>query len=187
VTERVVQGVVLAAPRVHAELLESLDQTWGQLERRLIGLTATEYLWEPCPDCWTARDTGDGRTALADWEKPDPDPAPVTTIAWRMWHIAVDCLDGYSTRRFAKSGTGLNDRQWVLEVEEAQSLLARAWQTFRDAIADGGPVVLAVPIGPEFGPYADDSTFALALHAQHEVAHHGAEIALLRDLYAARP
>jgi hypothetical protein len=40
--------------------------------------------------------------------------------------------------------------------------------------------------GRSFGPYADDSTFALALHAQQEVAHHGAEIALLRDLYAAQ-
>jgi hypothetical protein len=132
------------------------------------------------------RDTPDG-IALADWEKPDPDPAPVTTIAWRMWHIAVDCLDGYSSRRFATSGTGFTDRQWVLDVDTAQSLLARAWHTFRDAIAEGGPAALAEPVGPAFGPYAEDTTFALALHAQHEVAHHGAEIALLRDLYAAQP
>jgi DinB superfamily len=185
VTERVDQDAVLQPERVHTDLLASLDQTWAHLDQRLRGLTATEYLWEPAPNCWTVRDTGDGRTALADWEKPDPDPAPVTTIAWRMWHIAVDCLDGYSNRRFAINGTGLNDRQWVLDVDEAQSLLARAWHNFRNVIGEGGPAVLAVPVGPAFGPYADDSTFALALHAQHEVAHHGAEIALLRDLYAA--
>jgi len=34
------------------------------------------------------------------------------------------------------------------------------------------------------GPYATSSVFALALHAMHDLAHHGAEIALLRDLYA---
>jgi hypothetical protein len=179
-------GAELDDQQVHADLLSSLDQTWAQLEQRLGGLTPTEYLWEPCPHGWTVRDTPDG-IALADWEKPDPDPAPVTTIAWRMWHIAVDCLDGYSSRRFATSGTGFTDRQWVLDVDTAQSLLARAWHTFRDAIAEGGPAALAEPVGPAFGPYAEDTTFALALHAQHEVAHHGAEIALLRDLYAAQP
>jgi|tagenome__1003787_1003787.scaffolds.fasta_scaffold20513832_2 hypothetical protein len=184
--ERVAQNAALSPERVHADLLSSLDYMWAQLDDRLRGLTAAEYLWEPCANCWTVRDTGDGRTAVADWEKPDPEPAPVTTIAWRMWHIAIDCLDSYSSRRFAKNGSGLKDRQWVLDVDEAQSLLARAWQTFRDAIDEGGPAVLAVPVGPEFGPYADDSTFALVLHAQHEIAHHGAEIALLRDLYASR-
>jgi len=185
VTDRVDQAAALRPERVHADLLNSLEQTWGQLEQRLIGLTASEYVWEPSPDVWSVRDAGDG-TAQVDWEKPDPDPAPVTTIAWRMWHIAVDCLDGYSSRRFGVSGTGLIERQWVLDVDAAQSLLARAWHTFRDAIAVGGPAALAEPVGPEFGPYADDSTFALALHAQHEVAHHGAEIALLRDLYASQ-
>jgi hypothetical protein len=85
------------AQRVLDDVVDSLDQTWTQLDHRLSGLTQIEYLWEPVPGCWSVRDTGDGRAAVADWADPDPDPAPVTTIAWRMWHIAVDCVDNGSS------------------------------------------------------------------------------------------
>ena len=37
--------------------------------------------------------------------------------------------------------------------------------------------------GPALGPYATDTWTALAVHVMDELAHHGAEIALLRDLY----
>ena len=37
-----------------------------------------------------------------------------------------------------------------------------------------------------WGPFADHTNLALAIHAEREVIHHGAEIALLRDLYAGR-
>ena len=36
------------------------------------------------------------------------------------------------------------------------------------------------------GPYAESSTVDLALHVLDEVVHHGAEVGLLRDLYAHR-
>ncbi len=36
------------------------------------------------------------------------------------------------------------------------------------------------------GPYAQANTVDLALHVLDEVIHHGAEIALLRDLYSHR-
>ena len=45
--------------------------------------------------------------------------------------------------------------------------------------ADG----LARPCGPAEGPYADASMAELVLHINREMLHHGAEIALLRDLY----
>jgi hypothetical protein len=38
-------------------------------------------------------------------------------------------------------------------------------------------------LGPDWGPYEHDSWAGLELHAQDELSHHGAEIALLRDLY----
>ena len=43
------------------------------------------------------------------------------------------------------------------------------------------------PLGPTWGPYGDSTFLALMLHALDEVIHHSAEIALLRDLYRARP
>ena len=45
---------------------------------------------------------------------------------------------------------------------------------------------LARPCGPAEGPYAEASMAELVLHIHREAIHHGAEIALLRDLYRAR-
>jgi hypothetical protein len=45
---------------------------------------------------------------------------------------------------------------------------------------------LARPVGPAEGPWAQHTMAELILHINREVIHHGAEIALLRDLYTAR-
>ena len=45
--------------------------------------------------------------------------------------------------------------------------------------ADG----LARPCGPAEGPFGDRPMAALVLHINREAIHHGAEIALLRDLW----
>jgi hypothetical protein len=42
---------------------------------------------------------------------------------------------------------------------------------------------LSEPCGPAEGPFADSSMARLVLHINRELLHHGAEIALLRDLY----
>ncbi|HEX7993167.1 MAG TPA: hypothetical protein VF506_04545, partial [Streptosporangiaceae bacterium] len=46
-----------------------------------------------------------------------------------------------------------------------------------------GPDGLIWPCGPAEGPYADYPLADLVLHINREALHHGAEIALLRDLY----
>lgn len=53
-------------------------------------------------------------------------------------------------------------------------------------MADGGSDRLFDLLGEGWGPYAESTVLALALHAQREVTHHGAEIALLRDLFRSR-
>jgi hypothetical protein len=45
---------------------------------------------------------------------------------------------------------------------------------------------LARPCGASEGPYANRPMAALVLHINREVIHHGAEVALLRDLYLRR-
>ena len=65
-------------------------------------------------------------------------------------------------------------------------MLTAAWAVFRAAVASWGDGGLLGLLGPAWGPYSDHTNLALALHAQHEVIHHGSEVALLRDLYAAR-
>lgn len=170
---------------VSAIILEGLDNAWNPLIERLGGISEGEYLWEPAPNCWTIRTSSDG-AIVADWADPDPIPAPVTTIAWRCWHIAVDCLDSYSARLFGTTGTGLTGLHWVGTADEAQTMLTAAWAVFRAGVSSWGDDGLLDLLGPAWGPYASHTNLALALHAQREVIHHGAEIALLRDLYAAR-
>ncbi len=157
-----------------------MDDTWDQLRERLDGLSDAEYRWEPAPGAWNVRPDGGGWRV--DFVKPDPDPAPVTTIAWRMWHIAVDCLDFYSGRAFGAGGTGLTGTAWVGTAGEAAEKLGQAWDVFSRGVA---AAELQQQLGPEWGSYADSTYLDLALHAHREVTHHGAEVALLRDLYRA--
>mgnify|MGYP003797046247 CR=1 FL=1 len=73
--------------------------------------------------------------------------------------------------------------------QEAPNALARldvvyaAWIAGVRGLGEEG---LARACGPAEGPYADLSMAALVLHINREAIHHGAEIALLRDLYAHR-
>lgn len=76
----------------HHELLDQMQFYWDQmLWPRLEGLTDQEYLWEPAQPAWTVRPQPDG-TALIDWALEPPEPEPVTTIAWRLCHIAGPCF-----------------------------------------------------------------------------------------------
>src|SRR4051794_26654327 len=68
------------------ELVDLSDEVWQRLRRRLDGLSDDEYLWEPAPGCWTIRLRADG-SWHADWPIPRPDPEPLTSLAWRLWHL----------------------------------------------------------------------------------------------------
>ena len=167
---------------VSAIVMESMDNAWDPLLLRTEGMDDGEYAWEPAPACWTVRRKVDG-TWAADWDDSDPEPAPLTTIAWRCWHLGVDCLDSYSSRVFGEIGTGLAGTSWVGTWSEARPLLVRAWTVFRAGVSGWGDEDLMMPLGPDWGPFQNHSRLDLALHAMREIIHHGAEIALLRDLY----
>jgi hypothetical protein len=79
-------------------LLDQLDEVYDRLRRRVADLTEVEYFWEPVPECWTVRRDGSGMW-VNDYEEPDPDPPPFTTIAWRLAHIA-DCNVMYQEYAF---------------------------------------------------------------------------------------
>src|ERR1700728_2868240 len=85
------------------ELASQLDGHWEhQLRPRLDGLTDSEYFWQPVPGSWTVSRRGESAAPMSvgaggftlDYAMPAPDPAPVTTIAWRLAHIIVG-LFGY--------------------------------------------------------------------------------------------
>lgn len=163
-------------------MLRAFEYGTAEVLARLDGLTDEEYLWEPVDGCWSIRPVDD--RLVADFT-PEADPAPFTTIAWRLWHISVDCLESYSRRAFGAPATTIPEPEFVETAGEAIATLEQTANHFLNGIRSMGSDVRR-PIGAEFGAFAQASYTDLALHAYREVVHHGAEIGLLRDLYRQR-
>ncbi len=173
------------AATVQEDVLSYFDEWLRRFSERLEGLSEDEYLWEPVAGCWSVRATPDG--PRVDRLEPEPDPAPVTTIAWRLWHIAVETLEGYAASVFGRTATGVTDLHFTLEAGDAVDILERAAANFRAGLVDKGPNWLFDQLGPKYGPYAEATFLGLMLHVIDELVHHGAEVSLLRDLYRATP
>ena len=166
-------------------LLDGFDAVWARVRGRLDGLTQEEYLWEPVPGCWSVRCGEDGEWQV-ERPEPEPEPPPVTTIAWRLWHIGSECLAGYTANGLGPWPLEVTGRQWYAGAADALAALDRAWAAFRDGIGRLGEDGMWRPLGPDWGPYGSEPWAALVLHAVDEVSHHGAEVGLLRDLHAHR-
>ncbi|TDQ00147.1 DinB family protein [Labedaea rhizosphaerae] len=137
------------------DLLEFSDYAWNRLRERVDGMTDDEYFWEP----------------------------GVTTMVWRITHVR-DMLA--EERNFTWLGVPVPaDRPTGSPTSAADALaeLAEAYALWRKALADTGD--LSAPIGRIAGPFGDSTRRAFVHHILDELIHHGAEIALLRDLYEA--
>ena len=168
------------------ELFEQLGWHWeNQLRPRLEGLSDGEYFWEPVPGCWNIRLSGEG--AEIDWEWPTPEPPPVTTIAWRLAHVTGGVLGFRANWHFGDQSLTWETFRPSPSAEEALSALDGAYAAWRDGVLAAPEEFFdAQSQGP---PGTLDAQFPFSqviLHINREVIHHGAEIALLRDLYAAR-
>lgn len=164
-------------------LASSFDYYASRTTARLQGLSDDEYFWEPVPDCWSLRSTPDGWHS--DWSDPPPEPAPVTTIAWRLAHL-IYCLQDHGMRAVAfEGGKASWEPPTVLPPTAAAALeaLAAAVDRWKSDLADLDPDRLWLPLGPEAGQYATDPVGAFVEHIHDEFIHHSAEVALLRDLY----
>lgn len=139
------------------EIIDAVTSSWSatrdQLFDRLKGLDGEEFSWEPVGGRWSVRATDDGWRV--DWDDSDPEPPPVTSIAWRMWHIAVDALDSYSSRAFGTSGTGLAGREWVGSASKAIDLTAAAFGTFEEGVRALGEHGLARKLGDAWIHYSN--------------------------------
>jgi hypothetical protein len=119
---------------------------------------------------------------------PEPDLAPVTTIAWRVGHLHSDFAGRwewtFGERRrqpdllvdFAPSATVAVERFWAL------------MDRWRDSVEAMTPEQLDTP---GFGQYPwgsdpDEPFIVVIWGANLEFIHHMAEVALLRDLWRAR-
>ncbi|MCO1337502.1 serine/arginine repetitive matrix protein 1 [Kocuria polaris] len=183
----------------NARILDQLDFHWRvALRPRLDGLTDHEYRWEPVPDCWNVRPRGetgpsyDGAVSagagdyVIDFAFPEPTPPPVTTIAWRLGHLIVGVLGARNASHFGGPETDYPTHDYSGTADGALEQLDAAYERWTTGVRGLGEDGLARPCGPAEGPYAESPLADLVLHINREVIHHGAEIALLRDLYAHR-
>lgn len=179
----------------NVKLDEQLSWHWDNAIRpRLKGLTDEEYLWEPVPGCWNIRPRGESTAQISagtgdhtiDFAIPQPEPAPVTTIAWRMAHIVVDIFGARTASHFGGPETHHTTFAHASTAQDALVQLEGAYAAWTAGVRSLGNEGLARKCGPAEGPHAEEPMAALVLLINREVIHHAAEIALLRDLYPMR-
>lgn len=174
-------------------LLAQLETSVQLTRDRLTGLTDGEYLWEPAPGAWSIRRRGESAAArplgtgdwLLDWGGR-PDPAPVTTIAWRLGHL-ISMFHGRWEWTFgARSVSPDVDTAHTPSADAALAALwagAERWATGVAGLTDEELDTVG------FGQYPQGLDPQLPIVSivwwlNREFIHHAAEVALLRDLYA---
>ena len=161
------------------QLAEQLDWHWhASLRPRLEGVTDDEYFWAPLPNCWTVHPDGG-----IDFAYPRPQPEPFTTIAWRLAHVIVGVLAVRAHSHFDGPPADYQSWDYATDADTALKQLDDAYRSWHDGVLGLDDADLTKPIGPAEGQWADRPMADLILHINREVIHHGAEIALLRDLY----
>ena len=141
--------------------LTSLDYFFERLRRRLVGLTDDEYLWEPVSN--------------------------FTTIAWRLCHIGDLLREERNWRWMGQEPVLLDaDRRQARTASDAVSCVEESFAAWRTLVASIPADDWWSPMGPAAGPFATSDRVAFVVHIMDELIHHGAEVALLRDLYRVR-
>ncbi|PVZ04938.1 DinB family protein [Actinomycetospora cinnamomea] len=179
----------------NALVREQADWQWREyLRPRLDGLTDEQYLWEPAPGAWSVRPRDRAVTPMAagagemviDFAYPEPDPPPVTTVAWRLGHLIVGVLAMRVAGHFGGPPVDYGSHHYAATARGAIAQFDEAYAAWTAGVRALGEDGLAAPCGPSEGPYADEPMALLVLHINRELLHHGAEIALLLDLHRAR-
>ena len=131
----------------------------GQLRPRLDGLGDEEYFWEPVPDCWSAaaaRHRGPrlSRPAAArsrSTRVPEPEPAPVTTIAWRLAHIVVGVLAMRNAGHFGRPATDYTAFEYAGTAGQASPSSTRSTHAGPRGSGASAPTGCASRAGPPRG------------------------------------
>jgi hypothetical protein len=162
-----------------ALLRSQMDEVYDRLRRRLEGLTDDEYFWEPAPGCWTVHRDRSGAW-VADYAEPDPDPPPLTTIGWRLVHLA-DCKLLYHEWAFGPRRLRFPDLAAPATAAEALARLEAGQGLLRAALAGLDDEGLDGPRWTNWGERWP-AWRVLWTMVDHD-AHHGGELGCLRDLY----
>lgn len=166
------------------ELVDQIDFAFNyHFLDRMKGLTDEEYLWTPVADYWSVH-PGDSEPTINPQEHVDP--APFTTIAWRMHHM-TDFLTKRWVNHFGDPESDVMDAPVTLSASEAMANLTFAYERWKESLQAMPEERLGQPTGMAEGAFFADYPFAaLVLHISREFIHHSAECCLIRDLYRQR-
>lgn len=172
---------------ISSELIRLSEYVYeSRIRPRLDGITEDEYLWEPMSGCWSLRPDSEGALRVDTiWPLP-ADHRPFTTLAWRLWHL-INCYGATRNARWL----GVEPPQGAFDTFDPAPPTAAAaldrldeayrwWSSTLRSLTDNE---LGEPLGSVAGQFARDSKAGFVLHMLDEVIHHGAETALVRDLY----
>jgi hypothetical protein len=172
-----------------SDAVEFLRTQWhnsgNRLHQRLVGMSNAEFFWEPVSSCWTVRQdpTRPGRWEI-DYAWPPPQPSPLTTIAWRLVHIANgnwiywEHAFGPGVRMFPDlTVPGTADTAGTYWLDSRKPISSWLEQASNEDLEQMRPSHLGEP----------RSAGEVIMTLIDEQTHHGAEIALLRDLYHRAP
>ena len=173
-------------------LLEQFTWHWeNHVRPRLEGLTDEEYFWEPVPG-WNVRPRGTGTAPIqagpgaftVDFAHPEPVPAPVTTIAWRIAHLLVGVFGARVASHFGGEPADYDTYDHPGTAADALAQLDALVAQWVEGVRGLDDEALARPVGQAEGHWARSPMIDLVLHIHREAIHHCAEILLLRDLWA---
>jgi hypothetical protein len=151
-------------------------------------LSDEEYFWEPRPGCWSVRPRGRALSAqpsgrgewVIDGEWPSSGPPPVTTIAWRVVHLAA-WTAVYCDWTFATATRSYDDFEVPGHASAAVKVLHDTQEEFASAVAPLTNEDLLELRPAHWG--AEYPVGALVWQIVVEHLHHSAEIGVLRDLH----
>jgi hypothetical protein len=156
-----------------------LDEAYRMLRDRVEGLNDEEFYWEPVPGSWTVRRLEGGRWA-ADYEEPDPIPAPFSTIGWRLVHVA-ECKLMYHEYAFGPGRLTWDELDSTHTAADAVASLVE-WQGL--LVADLGSLDDADLERPAMTNWGEEwPTWRIFWTMIHHDLWHGGELGALRDLY----
>ncbi|AXB47880.1 DinB family protein [Amycolatopsis albispora] len=173
----------------------SLREQWEfhwrhQVRARLDGLTDDEYFWAPVPDAWSVRPRGTSTAPVQagagdftiDYAIPTPDPAPFTTIAWRLGHVIVGVLAARNASHFGGPPASYDSWHYAGDAATALDQLGTQLDAWVTGVGGLSEAELRTPVGNK-EPYPELAIADLVLHIHRELIHHLSEVCLLRDLY----
>ncbi|HZQ06577.1 MAG TPA: DinB family protein [Anaerolineae bacterium] len=159
-------------------LLRQLDDAWRRLQDWQEGMTQAEFDWQPSQNIWHLVQKDGGWTIQYSWVPPQP--APLTTIGWRMAHLATSKALTLEYA-FGERRKKLVDFDLPIDVVGMVGFLEQEHLALRmrlEALTDSELVT------PRFTEWGEERTTERIITSAilHDIEH-GAQIATMRELY----